>query len=80
MVALGLRCCLWAFCSFGAQASRCGGFSCCRAQALVSMSLVVAAYGLYLLHGRWNLPRLGTEPMFPHWQANSYPLYHQGSP
>ena len=28
----------------------------------------------------WDLPRLGTEPILLHWQADSYPLYHQGSP
>ena len=42
MAALGLRCCMWAFLYLrqawatlccGAQASHCGGFSCCRAWA-----------------------------------------------
>ena len=31
---------------YGAQASHCGGFSCCRAQALGTRALVVAACGL----------------------------------
>ena len=53
-------------------ASHCG-FSCCRAQAL-GWASVVAACGLsvcgmwaQLLHGMWDLPRLGMEPMSPAW-------------
>ena len=51
LVALGLRCCTWAFCSCrepgllsgcGAQASHCGGFS-CEAQALGALASAVAA-------------------------------------
>jgi len=42
LAALGLHCCVWAFSSCGkwgllfcgVQASHCGGFCCCRAQAL----------------------------------------------
>ena len=49
LVVLGL-CCVWAFSSCNEQGllflavhgPRCGGFSCCRAQALSSQALVVA--------------------------------------
>ena len=52
MVVLGLRCCVWAFSSWdewvhcGAQASHCGGFSCCGAWALGAWASVVVARGL----------------------------------
>ena len=36
--------------------------------------------GAQLLCGIWNLPGPGTEPMFPHQQADSHPLYHHGCP
>ena len=51
LVVLGLRYSAWAFSSFGeqellsscgAQASHCGGFSCCRAWPLGRASVVVA--------------------------------------
>ena len=31
-------------------------------------------------HGMWNLPGPGIKPVSLHWKADSYPLYHQGSP
>ena len=46
LAALGLRFCTRAFSSCGAQASHCGGFSCCRAWALGAQALVVAAHRL----------------------------------
>ena len=33
-----------------------------------------------LLRGTWDLPRPGVEPVSLHWQADSQPLRHQGSP
>ena len=33
-----------------------------------------------LLRGMWDLPRQGINPCPLHWQEDSYPLYHQGSP
>ena len=33
-----------------------------------------------LLCGMWDLPRPGLEPVPLHWQADSQPLRHQGSP
>ena len=55
LAVLGLRCCMRAFSSCGergptlrcsAQASHCGGFSCCGAQALGVWASVVVAHGL----------------------------------
>ena len=33
-----------------------------------------------LLHGMWDLPDQGSNPCPLHWQADSQPLHHQGSP
>ena len=33
-----------------------------------------------LLRGMWDLPRPGPEPSPLHWQVDSQPLRHQGSP
>ena len=56
----------------GAQASRCGGFSCCGARALGAWASVVVARGLSscgarasLLRGMWDLPGPGLEPVSP---------------
>ena len=70
-----------------AQASHRGGFSCWGAQALGAWVSVVAAHKL----GSWgalafhcsvacgSVPDQGSNPCLLHWQADSYPLYHQGS-
>ena len=52
------------------RASHCGGFS-CGPQALGVWALVA--------RGIWNLPGPGIEPVSPA-LADSYPLFHQGSP
>ena len=56
----------------GAWASHCGGFSCCRAQALGARASVVVARRLsscgsraQLLRGMWGLPGPGLEPLSP---------------
>ena len=64
----------------GAQASHCGGFSCCGAWALGTQASVVAARGFssggacglsscgaqaYLLCGMWDLPGPGIKPVSP---------------
>ena len=56
----------------GVQSSHWGGFSSCRAQALGWVGSVVVAHGLSicvtwapLLHGMWDLPRPGIEPVSP---------------
>ena len=50
----------------------CGGFSCCGARALGARASVVVARGLSscgarasLLHGMWDLPDPGLEPVSP---------------
>ena len=65
LAALGLCCCARAFSSWrregatlhcGARASYCGGFFCCRAQALGTRASVVVARGLSSC-GSWALER-----------------------
>ena len=65
---LGLRCCARAF-------SRCGGSSCGRAQASV-----VVAHGCSCLAACGIFLDQELNPCALHWQADPYPLYHQGSP
>ena len=48
----------------GIQASHCCGFSCFRAWALEHGLSNCGAWAS-LLHGMWDLPEPGTEPMFP---------------
>ena len=76
----------------GAQASHCGGFSCCGAWALGVRASVVAARGLSSFGSRALEPRLscsaacgifldqGSKPCSLHWQVDSQPLRHQGGP
>ena len=75
-------------------ASHWGGFSCCRAQGLQQlwcMGSVVTAPRLQSagsvvvtwaqwLYGMWDLLEQGSNPCPLHWQADSQPLDHQGSP
>ena len=72
LVALGLHVCMQAFPSCGTQASHCGGFSCCRAQALgaqtsVGMVRRLSSFGSWaqLLCSFWDLPRPGIELVSP---------------
>ena len=48
----------------GAQASHCGGFSCCGARALGTQASVVVAHGLSC-SAACLVPRPGTEPVSP---------------
>ena len=76
----------------GAWASHCGGFSCCGARALGTRASVVVARGLQstgsvvVVHGLSCSAACGIFPdqgsnLCPlHWQADSQPLRHQGSP
>ena len=72
-------CCTQAVSGCSAWASHCSAFPCCRAQALgMPASVVVArwprsdplAFGVFQ----------GLNPSPLHWQPNSLPLSHQGSP
>ena len=83
---------------WGARASLCGGFSCCRAWALSVGASVVSARGLSgcssqalesglsTCHGLSCsevceiFPDKGLNPCPLHWQEDSHPLYHRGSP
>ena len=90
---LGLHFCAWTFLSCSKRAglgwgllsscvwvSHCSGFSCCGAQALGNVGSVVvvdelscpAAFEIFLNQG------LNLYPL--HWEMDSQPLNHQGSP
>ena len=49
----------------GGWASHCGGFSCCRAQALGRQASVAVAYGLSCSSTLGNLPGPGIKPVSP---------------
>ena len=77
--------------SCGAWASHGDGFSHCRAWALWYVGLVVAAPGfqrvgsVVVVHGLRCFAHVGSSwtregSCLPHWQVNSLPLSHQGSP
>ena len=66
--ALGLCCRTLAFFSCGAQASHCSGFLCLVMHRFTCSS----AYGIFLDQE--------SNPCALHWQVDSYPVYHQGSP
>ena len=88
MAVLGLRFCARAFSSWGK-----GGplFITVRGPLIIAASLV-AEHRLQTcrlsncgpraqsLRGMWDLPRPGLKPVSLHWQADSQPLRHQGSP
>ena len=64
----------------GVQASHCGGFSCCGAQALGMQASVVVARGLSCSAACGIFPDQGLNLCPLHWQADSQPLRHHGSP
>ena len=64
----------------GARASHCGGFSCCRAQALASTHSVISVHGLSCSEARGIFPDQGLNPCLLHWQVDCLPPSHQGSP
>ena len=85
-VALGLRCCAWAF-------SPCRGYSSCGASLVAKHRLygmwalvvrhsgsVVVGHGLSCSMACGIFPDRESNPCPLHWQADSYPPYHQGSP
>ena len=59
--------------------SRRAGFSSCGSWAL---ELRLSSFGAraWLLRSMWDLPGPGMNPCPLHWQADSQPLCHQGSP
>ena len=88
MAALGLCCCTQVFSSrsepellssCGTQASRCSDFS-CGAWALGAQASVVVACRLSCPVACGIFPDQGSNSYPLHWQADSSPLSHQGSP
>ena len=63
-----------------ARASHGGAFSCCGPQALGVWASVVVAHGLRGSVARGTFVDKGSHPCPLCWQADSYPLCHQGSP
>ena len=80
LAALGLHCCAWAFSSCGKWASHCGGFSCCRAWTPGALASAAVAHRLSCPVACGIFPDQGSNPCPLNWQADSYPLGHQGSP
>ena len=72
LAAPGLCCRAWA--------SHCGGFSCCREQAPGSQASVVVSHGLSCPAVCRTFPDQGSNLCPLHWQVNSFPRHHQGSP
>ena len=88
MAMLGLHFCTKAFSGCGDQGPL---FIAVRGPLTIAASLVAehrlqtrrlssCASRAQLLRGMWDLPRPGLEPCPLHWQADSQPLRHQGSP
>ena len=69
---------VWAFSSCSVWASHCSSFSCCWLTGTQASAVVVhklscpGACGIF--------PDQGSNPRPLHWQADSHPLDHQGSP
>ena len=64
----GLCCCSWTFSScseWGARASHCGGFSCCRAQPLGHDGVSSCSTRASVPPSMRTLPGPGIEPMYP---------------
>ena len=89
MAALGLCCCTQVFSSCrepellsscSTQASPCSDFSCCGAWALDAHASVVVARRLSCPVACGIFPDQGSNSYPLHWQADSSPLSHQGSP
>ena len=88
MAVLGLRFCVRAFSScgkWGHSSSRCVGLSLSRPFLLRGTGSrcagsVIVAHGRSCSAARGILPDQGSNPCPPHWQADSQPLRHQGSP
>ena len=84
MAVLGFHCCTQAFPSCGSwgllsNAVHCSGFS-CGARALEHSSTVVVAHRLSCPEACGFFLDRGSNPYPLHWQANSLPLSHEGSP
>ena len=61
-------------------ASHCSSFSCCGAWALQHVGSVIVAHGLWCPKACGIFPDQGSNLCPLYWEADSYPLYHQGRP
>ena len=66
----------------GAWAPHCGGFSCCRAQALGHKGFKRGGTKVWLFQGMWNLPRPGIKlsvawarQILSHWTTREVPKW-----
>ena len=82
LAALDLHCSTWTLSScslratlIGAQASHCGGFSCCRAGALELQGVSICRIQAQLPRGMWDR---GLNPCPLHWPAGPLPLEPPG--
>ena len=66
--------------SGGYSSLQCAGFSCCRAWALGTQASVVVALRLRCSTACGIFPDQGSNLCPLHWQVDSKPLRHQGSP
>ena len=81
-------CCLWAFSSFEEQELLlvdmcrllCGDIFCFGARAIGLRVSIVVVPGLSCSVACGIFPDQGVNPCFLHWQPDSLPLSHQGSP
>ena len=64
---------------YSAWASHCGGFPCCRAQALGSWASVAAVHRLSCSATCGILSDQGSNPCTLNWQVDALPVNHQGS-
>ena len=81
---------VWAFSSYGEQgllfscspqaSSHWGGFPSCRAWALGHVAFIVVVHGLSYPAAHGIFLEQGSNLCPLHWQVDSYPLDHQGSP
>ena len=79
------------FSSCSAQASHCGGLLLQRTDCMMhwlwqlctqALEHRLSSCGTWaeLLCSMWELPNQGSNPCFLHWQADTYPPSHRGSP
>ena len=66
--------------SYTTRASHCGGFSSCGAWAVGHVGSVLVAHRLSCSTACGSFLDQGSNPYPLHWQADSSPLSHQGSP
>ena len=86
LAVLGLQCFVWAFSSSGEGSSSlfwCTGFSLqwlLLLQSIGCLGSIVAVHALSCFEACGIFPDQGWNPCLLHWQVDSYPLCHQGSP